>query len=369
MGHRLPQPPADRLVAEAMPVPSRVLASSDTLSALSILATMLSPAASVGAGSGVIRRELDEAEADLYLPARRPAPGLVLVLGALREGRRYPVLEKAARAIARCGFAVHVPELGRLRSLVLGEDAVEDLVASAQALRRQDGVLDAPIGLIGFSLGGSLALIAAGDPRLSGGIACVAAMGAYFRLEDMLASAIAGSLAPPSAYAVVASLASTLPSPDRDIVDHAIDLDRESPVAALLRIAPASVGPQAQTILAAFRDGRPQAIAGSVRPMMDRLSPETAVGRIAAPTWVLHDERDRFVPIGQFEALQNAAAGRKSFTFFRIRLLEHTEPAAPPLDPRALFADYLPGLVDLFRFVRGPLKALRGAALRPKSRD
>ena len=362
MGHRLPQAPADRLVGEAMPVPSRVLASSDTLSALSILATMLSPGAGdTAGGSGVIRRELDDPEADLYLPGRRPAPGLVLVLGALREGRRYPLLEKAARAIARRGFAVLVPELGRLRSLVLGEDAVEDLVASARALRGQDGVLDAPVGLIGFSLGGSLALLAAADPRLSGGVACVAAMGAYFRLEDMLSSAVAGSLAPPSAYAVVASLASTLPSPDREIIEHALDLDRESPVAALLRIPPASVGPQAQTILAGFRDGRPQTIAESVRPMMEMLSPETAIGRIMAPTWVLHDERDRFVPISQFEAIRNAAAGRKSFTFFRIRLLEHTEPAAPPLDPRVLFRDYLPGLVDLFRFVRGPLKALRRA--------
>ena len=348
-----------------MPVPSRVLAASDTLSALSILATMLSPAVTDAASpSALIPTELDDLEADLYLPPRHPAPGLVLVLGALREGRRYPLLEKAARAIARCGFAVLVPELGRLRNLVLGEDAVEDLVASAQALRRQAGVLDAPVGLIGFSLGGSLALVAAADPRLTDGVACVAAMGAYFRLEDMLAAAIAGSLAPPSAYAVVASLASTLPPRDRDIVDHAIELDRESPVTALLRIPPASVGPQAQAILAAFRDGRPQAIAESVRPMMDRLSPETALGRITAPTWVLHDERDRFVPIGQFEAIRNAAAGRKSFAFFRIRLLEHTEPAAPPLDPRGLFGDYVPGLLDLFRFVRGPLKALRRAATR-----
>ncbi len=353
-----------------MPVPSRVLAASDTLSALSILVTMLSPAAAGTAGGPeVIRRELDDPQTDLYLPARRPAPGLVLVLGALREGRRYPPLEKAARAIARCGFAVLVPELGRLRGLVLGEDAVEDMVASALALRRQDGVLDAPVGLIGFSLGGSLALVAAADPRLSGGVACVAAMGAYFRLEDMLASALAGSLAPPSAYAVVASLASTLPSPDREIVEHAIDLDRESPVAALRRIPPAAVGTQAQTILAGFSDGRPEAIAESVRPMMDRLSPETANGRITVPTWVLHDERDRFVPIGQFEAIRNAAARRESFTFLRIRLLEHTEPAAPPLDPRLLFGDYLPGLVDLFRFVRGPLRALRRAGARGKSRD
>lgn len=344
-----------------MPVPSRVLASSDTLSALSILATMLSPAGN-DTGSEVTRRELAEPDSDLYLPLRRPAPGLVLVLGALREGRRYPPLEKAARAISSTGFAVLVPELGRLRSLVLGEDALEDLVASVQALPRQDGVLDAPVGSIGFSLGGSLALLAAGDDRIRDRVACVAAMGAYFRLEDMLAAAIAGSLAPPSAFAVAASLASTLPAPDRDVLLHAIDVDRESPLDALRRIPLASVGAQAQTILTGFRDVEPEAIGHAVRPMMERLSPQTALARITAPTWVLHDERDRFVPVAQLEALRQAAGGRKDFRFLKIRLLEHTEPVAPALDPRVFFGDYLPGVIDLFRFVRGPLAALRNAA-------
>lgn len=344
-------------------VPARALASSDGLSAALILGTMLlPPAARLAHVPEVARRELDHLRADLYLPAGGPSPGLVLVLGALREGRRYELLEKAARTIAGCGFAVLVPELGRLRRLVLGQDALDDLVAAAQELPRQAGVIDAPVGLIGFSLGGSLALVAAGDPRLQARVACVAAMGAYFRLSDMLDAAMAGELAAPSAYAVAASAAATLPVPDRDIVEQAIDADRESPLEAMSRIPVTSVGAEAQLMLAAFRDGRPADVARGLAPMMAGLSPEAVIDQVEAPVWLLHDERDRYVPFGQFEAMREAAAGRASFKFFRLRLLEHTEPVPPALNPFRLFGDYVPGLLSLGRFVRGPLSALRRRA-------
>lgn len=350
-----------------MPVPARALASSASLSAAAILATLLSTHARLVPVSDVTRRELEGPCADLYLPPRLPAPGLVLVLGALREGRRYEVLERAARAIAGCGFAVLVPELGRLRTLVLGSDALDDLVAATRALPRRDGVVDAPVGLIGFSLGGSLALLAAGDPRLAGRVACVAAMGAYFRLADMLAAATAGSLAGPSAYAVAASLAATLPADDRAVLQHAIDTSPDSPAEALSRIPPASIGPQAGIVVAAFRGRNPTAVLqdlAGIAAVMDALSPERSIGRVDVPTWLLHDERDRYVPATQLDAMRAAVAGRRNFRSFKLRLLEHTEPAAPALDPVRLFGDYAPGLVNLFRFVRGPLQVLRRAAAR-----
>ncbi len=341
-------------------VPARALASSGGLSAAAILSTLLFPPASrLARMPEVTRRELDGLTADLYLPAGGPWPGLVLVLGALREGRRYELLEKVARTIAACGFAVLVPELGRLRRLVLDEGALEDLVTAAQLLPRQPGVIDAPVGLIGFSLGGSLALVAAGDPRLRGRVACVAAMGAYFRLADMLAAAMAGDLAAPSTYAVVASVAATLPAPDRDTVEHAIDRDRESPLEAISKIPIPSVGPEAQVVLGAFRDRRPADVAARLAPVMARLSPDAVIERIDTAVWVLHDERDRYVPVGQLAAMREAAAGRPNFTFSRLRLLEHTEPVPPALNPARLFGDYLPGLISLFRFVHGPLTELR----------
>ncbi|HET7419408.1 MAG TPA: dienelactone hydrolase family protein [Candidatus Dormibacteraeota bacterium] len=330
-----------------------------------ILASLVSPPfARAVSLPEVALRELDWPPADLYLPAAARSPGIVLVLGALREGRRYELLAKVARTIAGCGFAVLVPELGRLRELVLGDDAVEDLVAAVESLPHQAGVSGGPVGLIGFSLGGSLALVAAADRRLQGRVACVAAVGAYCRLADMVTAAMSGSLAGPSAYAVVASLAATLPEADRTVVQDAIGASPDSPVEALSRIPTDSVGAQARIVLSAFGDRNAASLIEGVdglRAVMDGLSPEAALARIDAPIWVLHDERDRFVPIAQLDAMRMAAEGRRDFRSFKLRLLEHTEPVPPVLNPVRLVGDYLPGLVNLYRFAHGPVQAVRRA--------
>jgi dienelactone hydrolase len=360
-------------------VRQRRLAASNGLSTVAILAHLLVPgAAPLVPLSPVTRRS--ESDADLYLPPHGPSPGIVLVLGAVREGRRYPLLETVARTVAGCGFAVLVPELGRLRQLVLAEDALDDLIKAANALRRQDGVSDSPVGLFGFSLGGSLALLAAADDRLRDRVACVASMGGYFRLADMLAAATVGvtepgkastTLAAPSAFAVAASLVDQLPDPDRDRLMRLLDADRDRPIEALADVNLESVGRQARAVLAVLRNRDPAAVASLVQGLdgmaagMARLSPAGVIRQIAAPVWMVHDQRDRYVPAEQFRLMRQSVADRRNFKFFSIRLLEHTEPVPPMLNPVRLLGDYLPGLVSLARFVHGPLAAVRHAADRP----
>lgn len=361
-------------------MPSRLLAASDGLSTAAILSSLLLPwRQGVPALPRVIRREVDGLEADLFLPQRQPSPGIVLALGALREGRRYDLLQQAARTVASCGFAVLVPELGRLRRMVLDTDAVADLVEAALSLPRHEGVIDAPVGLIGFSLGGSLGLLAAADPRLQGRVAFVAAMGAYYRLADMLSAATAGfrspsgdslSLASPSQYAIAASLVETLADPDRGLLEHALEDGRDSPLDALSRIEIQSVGPPARNVLALLRNRDPARIASltgaidGLPAVLATLSPESVMDRLAVPVWALHDERDRYVPFSQYQLLRGAAAGRPNWRFFATRVFEHTEPLPPMLNPRRLLADYLPGLISLYRFVHGPIATIRRAATR-----
>lgn len=353
---------------------ARLLAASDRLSSAAILASLLLPPGQRVLRLPQVRRlDVDNLEADLFLPECGPSPGIVLALGALREGRRYELLQKAASSVSSCGFAVLVPELGRLRRLVLDGDAVNDLVQAALVLPRLDGVIDAPVGLIGFSLGGSLALLAAADPRLQNRVAFVAAMGAYFRLTDMLTAATTQGtlLMPPSQYAIVASLVATLPDPDRELLESALDSGRESPLQAVAQIETGSVGPRARNILGLLRNrdsSRVASLASAIDDlpaMLAALSPESVIDRLTVPIWALHDERDRYVPFSQFEVLRSAAAGRPNWTFLATRLFEHTEPLPPMLDPRRLLGDYVPGLIKLFRFVHGPLATIRDAANRP----
>jgi dienelactone hydrolase len=356
-------------------VAAGLLAASTRLSTAAIVTSLLMPQTSrVVRLPEVVRKEVSELRADLYLHPDGPSPGVVLVLGALREGRRYALLEAVARSLASCGHAVLVPELGRLRQLILGQDALDDLVGATQALGEQQNVQRGPVGLFGFSLGGSLALLAAGDDRLRHRVGCVASMGGYFRLVDMLTAATTGVVGPdgetmalevPSVCTVCASLIAHLPEEDRKLLERALDERPGAPLEAMARVAGESVGAQAQVVLALLRNRDPGAVASILQDldgaasMMTKLSPETVIGRIEAPVWVLHDERDRYVPSQQSRLMREAVAGRANFKFFSIRLLEHTEPTALPLNPARFFHDYLPGLVRLARFVHGPLAALR----------
>jgi pimeloyl-ACP methyl ester carboxylesterase len=359
----------------AIPIPARLLAHSSALSTLAILAALLAPSRARVHLPAVTRRPIDALKADLYLPPRgAAAPGIVLVMGTLREGRRYPLLVSLAESIAACNYAVLVPELGRLSELVVGDEAVEDLVASACALTRQQGVLQAPIGLFGFSLGGALALLAAADDRLQDRVACVMSMGAYFSLRDMLAAATTGvpripagrsSLAAPSIFAVAATLVASLPEADRRLLQRALDDDPASPLGAMSRVSAGSVGPQAQAVLQLLANRDPAALALLTRnvngadQMMARLSPERVIERVLVPVFALHDERDSYVPVQQQRLMRAATAGRQNFKFFTIRLLEHTEPDRPPVNPMRFASDYVPGLIALFRFAHRSLAAVR----------
>ncbi len=323
-------------------------------------------------------RSVDGLEADLYAPAwGRRHPGLILVNGAVAEGRKYPPLVGAARAVARAGYAVLVPELGDVRALVVSPASVEDLVKSIGVFRGQPEVSPGPIGLYGFSLGGSLALLAAEDPRTSGQLAFVADLGGYYRLSDMIRAATTQTLPGVSGVVRVDPLVSfiainsviQLMSPGADRVLLTETLRRatvEDPLAAFAALRPDQLTPVGRPVLALIqnRDGaRADALILRVDPLIrqtiDALSPATHLERIGVPVWVLHDENDPFVPSQESRLLAQDPRGHGQIRLSMTMLLKHTEFLdLPALTPRTALTLYLPNLLRLERFVEEPLATL-----------
>lgn len=252
------------------------------------------------------RRELDGPEADLYSPAHgRASPGIVILLGAVLEGRRYPPLVGLAEAVARAGYAVLVPELGRLRELVLDRAAVADAEAAVRLLRAQPEVRPGPVGLYGFSVGASVALLAAAEDR-DGAIAFVAGLGAYLSLPELVAGVGDGT-------------------------EETTRLVLERSLAA--------------------------ADAGAAPPSFDELSPDRVLDRVRCPVWLLHDLDDGYVPATQ--TLSRAAdLRRRGWWVGHTRVISHTEFHSTPPTPRNLVSVYAPDLWRLFEFAAGPLRRL-----------
>lgn len=123
--------------------------------------------------------------ASLYRPGRAARsgaglPGWVALHGLTRRGRDHPSLDGFARALATSGTVVLVPDIPEWRALQMSPGAVVETIKAA-VLELDDRPFSARgrIGVIGFSFGGTQALIAATDPVLEGHLSAVVSWGGY----------------------------------------------------------------------------------------------------------------------------------------------------------------------------------------------
>ncbi|HSH46084.1 MAG TPA: alpha/beta fold hydrolase [Longimicrobiales bacterium] len=128
-------------------------------------------------------RRGDEAlEATLYRPAgaRGPLPGWVTLHGLTYYGRKHQSLDRFARALAASGAAVLVPDLPEWRRLEVAPGPTVDTIRAAVLELDGRGVVEpGRIAVMGFSFGGTQALVAASDPALEGHLAGIASWGGY----------------------------------------------------------------------------------------------------------------------------------------------------------------------------------------------
>lgn len=107
-------------------------------------------------------------------------PGIVLVHGVHRLGPDDPRLVRLAEAFAATGLVVFTPRIVPFTEYRLAPEAIAAIGAAASGLRRDVG---RPVGVVGISFAGGMALISATDPRFAPDIGFVVALGAHHDLE------------------------------------------------------------------------------------------------------------------------------------------------------------------------------------------
>jgi pimeloyl-ACP methyl ester carboxylesterase len=113
--------------------------------------------------------------ARLYLPVGRPhAPALVIFHGVHHLGIDEPRLMGFAAAMASCGIQVLTPELPDIKDYRVSEDSVRTIGESVKWFAAQTG---GPVGVMGLSFAGGLALVAAADPAYHADFKFVLAVG------------------------------------------------------------------------------------------------------------------------------------------------------------------------------------------------
>ncbi len=140
------------------------------------------------------RDDGSDGQADVYvIPDGKRRAGALIFLGANAAGADDPDVINLGKALARAGFAVMYywsPTMGEQARVDAGE--IPNLVAAFEYLSRQEYVDPKRLGMAGFSVGASFALVAAADQRIADEIAFVNAFGGYYDTPNLMVQIAAG---------------------------------------------------------------------------------------------------------------------------------------------------------------------------------
>ncbi len=259
--------------------------------------------------------------AEVYvIPRDRPRAAVLMFLGATRGGYDDAEAVKLGYALARTGFVVmyYWSETLGVESRIDPAD-VANVVAAFQHLSRQDYVDPGRLGLAGFSVGSSYAMVAAADPRIAADIAFVNSFGGYHDLADLIVQIAAGRALNSTAE---------VPWEPQELTMEVFD-------STLLAEAPSAP----RDALLAGADGLGDArrhygaMPAGFRSDVAAISPSSHLDAWHSGTAlrVMHDRGDNIIPVGESRRLVVAFAQRRPdvrVSYTETDIFRHVSPDA-----------------------------------------
>jgi acetyl esterase/lipase len=271
---------------------------------------------------------------DLYRPRYcfrgEARTAMIAAHGVTCRGRRDPRLVHFARCLARSGVIAAVPTLSGLaahRWDVADLDALEQVVAAVADATAPSGV---PLGLIGFSYGGSYALVVAARQRVASRIGFTLTVGAYHSLDRVFDWYVETQHLEPTTeeeWDDAIYLQLILASQHRDRLG--LSAERCGELESLLERycfeAPAG---EKRRFYDTHLRGRGLIDLGSAhrdRAVLEALSPAGKLASLRCQVSLIHDERDSIVPSSEAEALMREleSHGGQGHALLVTSLLSH----------------------------------------------
>ncbi len=291
--------------------------------------------------------------AELWLPSwasiERPAGAMLLVFGVNNLGRNHPAIERVADGLARTGVAVLVPDSRTLLEGRLEVGEIDGVVRAFGLLAARPEVDPERMGIVGFSVGGSLAMLAAGDPRISSRVRWVNAFGAFADAATYLASvsvhAYLGTDGEPVAWTPTPLAREVYLQFMLDQVDDADDRraledafgarilagERARPDEAIREMLETDA---ARTVLDLFTAPSMEAALASIEELpadslrfIDAISPARHLDGLTADVHLMHETEDHHVPFVESRSLASVLEPTgllREHTEFR--LFDHVQP-------------------------------------------
>ena len=282
--------------------------------------------------------------ADIYrIPDDKERAAVLLFLGANAAGRDDEDVVNLGNALARAGFVAmfHWSPTMALR-FNIDPSEVENLVWAFQYLSGSESVDRDRVGIGGFCVGASFALMAAADARIRYDVSFINAFGPYYDAQDLLLQVASRSRLyqgqrdqwePDSlTLRVLANeLIESLTDPREREVMHRLYVERQDiPQSELEGLSGPAL--RVRRLLDGTTPQEAQVIYGELPAVflenMRRISPSTYVGDLRARVMILHDRYDRLVPAAESRRLADALELRGDFQYTELLAFEHVRPTS-----------------------------------------
>ncbi|MBI2007577.1 MAG: hypothetical protein HYS83_02695 [Candidatus Blackburnbacteria bacterium] len=250
-----------------------------------------------------------KAVADLFLPSRRSAPALVLAMGVRTQEKDKPVILHFARTMSRLGYVVLWP---RLETLDKGTPSFEDpetFVDAFEYLESQETVDPRRISFIGFSVGSSVATVAAQDPRIAQNVRALVFFGGYYNAFDYVTSLATGTIVLDGREAPW--------DPAEGATGHLKEIFERRAAKAI-----GVFGVKSRNEAAAFLSALPQ----DELEFLHKLSPSENLEKLRARLFILHDRKDAYVSYTESQRLYNMLPEKENAALLFMNLFEHVQP-------------------------------------------
>ncbi|MBI4033357.1 MAG: hypothetical protein HY377_02505, partial [Candidatus Blackburnbacteria bacterium] len=268
-----------------------------------------------------------EVVGDIVLPAKGcPCPAVIFAMGVYTQEKDRPLLLGAADSFARLGYVAIWP---RSKIVDKTEGLMEDpqvFVESFKYLGSRGEVNPKLISLFGFSVGSSIAMVAAENPDIADKVHSLIWFGGYYSLEDYLTE-----------------LAT------RKIVVDGQEIPWE-PAEGATSHAEKIMQPLGGSLELFKEAGR---LTEEQKQALERLSPDVNLNSFKARLFILHDKNDSYVPWIESQKLKEAVGSKVPVVYHIADLFGHVQPKGGKVD-----WGVVKELWGMYRFVHKVFSAL-----------
>ncbi len=254
--------------------------------------------------------------ARLYLPENKPnAPTLIVLHGVHHLGMDEPRLMAFAAAMASCGLRVLTPQLPGIKDYHVDRSSVQVIGESAKWFAQKTG---GPVGVMGLSFSGGLALVAAADPVYHPDFKFVLAVGSQDAMDHVANYYLTGrelrpdgttELLPAHEYGALVleyeHLEDFIPASDiaaiRPVLRQHLyeDKSAETAAEATLNDRQRREARELVDVASPITLQKLASVQAKYIEEMEALSPHGRLKTLTTPVYLLHGEADNIIPAAE----------------------------------------------------------------------